>query len=142
MIVTYTPDGQSEPTTWVIDLDDFKSSEMEQIEKLTKMAYGSEFILALMQKGALARRALLFILQSRSHRGVRFQDLDFSNKQLLVEMDKDEWAAERKKLEESTSIPAAEKDERLAVIDRLMEEAPEPPGKALTPSAAFVPSTD
>jgi hypothetical protein len=143
MIVTYSPDGQAEPTTWVIDLDDFRSSEMEQIEKLTKLDFGSEFILSVMRKGALARRALLFILLSRDHgRRIRFDAIDFSNKQLLVEMDKGEWAAERKKLEESTKIPEAEKTERLAVIDQLLADAPEAPGKAPAPSAGSGASTD
>jgi hypothetical protein len=143
MLVTYTPDGSAEPTTWNIDLDnDFRSSEMEQIESLTKMEYGSEFILALMKKGARARRALLFILLTRQHRTLKYKDVDFSNNQLLVEMDKSEWAKEREKLLEDNKIPAAEKAERLEMIDLLAADAPDAPGKAPAPLAVSGPSTD
>jgi hypothetical protein len=143
MIVTYEPDGSSEPTVWTIDLDnDFRSSEMEQIESLTKLEYGSEFILALMRKGAKARRALLYILLRRQHRTLKYNDLDFSNKQLTVEMDKDEWAAEREKLVEDKKVPEAEKVERLGVIDLLMANAPEAPGKLPALSAGSAESSD
>lgn len=142
MIFTYHPKGQIEPQTWEIDLDEIRSKEMTAIEKRTGLRFGTEFRAALMMAGAEARQAMLWTLQRRTHHTLRYEDVEFANGEVKLEMDTAEWDVLRQQILANKRITDEERQERLDAIDAASADAPEPPGKSLTPSAKSVESTD
>lgn len=142
MIFTYHPEGQDEPQTWALDLGKIKVGEMEAIEKRTGLRFGTEFRAALMMAGASARRAMLWTLLRRTHHTLRYEDVDFANDEVKLEMDRDEWEVVRQQVIANKAITEDERAERLEAIDTASADAPEPPGKSPTPSAKSGESTD
>lgn len=136
MRLVYHPEGQEQPTEWVINLGKFRSLEVEAIERVTGYNYGTEFRERLLKGNSLARRALLWTLQRRSHPTMKFADVDFADDELALELDRDELVEARRVVAEAATLPELEQAAVLAELDRqiaaLAEAAQE--GKALTPS--------
>lgn len=142
MIFTYHPEGSDEPTTWTVDLGKIKVQEMIAIEKRTGLKYGTTFKEDVMMGGAEGRLALLWTLLRRTNHTLKYEDLDFADGEVKLEMDTDEWAKTRQEIVDNKRLSEAERDEKLRIIDQVSADAPEPPGKSRTPSAASDPSTD
>lgn len=136
MFLRYTPDG-SDAREWALDLGKLRSMEIEQIERTTGLAYGTEFKQQLLKGSARARRALLWTLQRREHPTLKLDDVDFADDELTLIMDKAELAETRVAVAKA-DIPEAEKSLALEIIDEQMSTAPDAPGKALTRSGASV----
>lgn len=142
MIVTYHPEGSAEPTVWTVNLGKFRAGEMEAIEDVTKMAFGTEYRQALYYGNARARRALLWTLQRRDHPVLKIRDVDFADDELKVELDKSEWAALRAQVVKASPVDDPQVEQALQTIDVQIADAPEAPGKAPTPSPPSETSTD
>lgn len=136
MYLIYTPDGdKAQEQRWTFALGKLRSKEIEQIEKLTGLQYGVPYKQALLQGGALARRALLWTFLRRQHPTTRFNDVDFADDELELDMDRAEWIELRDEVESSTHMDQATKEQALAQIDKSIAEADEEPGKAPSSSS-------
>jgi hypothetical protein len=142
MFLTYRPDGQDEQR-WEVKLGKFRSMEIEAIEKVTGLDYGTAFKDKLIKGNGLARRALLWTLQRREHPTIRFADIDFADDELQLELDRDELLQSREAIADADGIGPDEKamalsliDAQLADFDERREAAGDDPGKAPTPSDA------
>lgn len=135
MILIYKPDGQ-EQQQWLVQLGKLRVMETEAIEKRTGLAYGTEFKAELLKGATRARRALLWTYLRREHPALRFEDVDFCDDELELQMDRDELAESRARLLATDDMDADIKVLTLAEIDRQLAEAPEPPGKAPVKSDA------
>lgn len=137
MRLVYSPEGQEEPTRWEFKLGKLRSLEVEKIEQLTGWNYGLEYKDKLLNGNSLARRALLFTLQRRSHPHLKFADVDFADDELLVEMSLDELRDARSNAETSPAIPEDRRALVLAALDQQIaeEETRGSEGKALTPTS-------
>lgn len=142
MIFTYHPEGQDEPQTWELDLGKIRSQEMEAIEKRTDMRFGTEFRQALMMAGASARRAMLWTLLRRTHHILRYEDVDFADGEVKLEMYSDEWEVIRQQVLTNKKLTDEQREERLAAIDAASADSPEPPGKSLAPLPKSETNTD
>lgn len=133
MQLTYKPAGQEDPTVWVLNLGKLLSPEAEAIEKVTGMNYGLEYKEALLRGNMRCRRAILWVLQRRTHPTIKFDDVSFADDELSIEMTRDEWIAVRNKTVEEGASP-----EVLAAIDKEIDSAPDPSsvGKAPVGDAA------
>lgn len=149
MRLTYHPAGQDEPTVWTFDLGAMRSQEVEAIEKRTGLVFGSEFREQLLKGGSLARRALLWTFQRRAHPFLRFDDVDFADSEVVIELDAREMVAQRdeiRKLVEAGKVNADDAETALMMLDAQIDEwrrehpdtDPEEDGegKALTPSSS------
>lgn len=136
MRLVYQPEGQDQPTEWAINLGKFRSLEIEAIERVTNYNYGSEFKERLLKGNALARRALLWTLQRRSHPTMKFADVDFADDELSLAFDLDELRDIRSTVADSDTFPEVDRATALAEIDKQIVELEEQPaeGKALTPT--------
>lgn len=135
MYLIYRPDG-GEEQRWTFQLGKLRSMEIEAIEKVTGLKYGTEFKETLLKGGALARRALLWTFQRRTHPTLRFADVDFADDELALDMDRDEWAEIRAATEKAPGMDDETRQQLLAAIDQSIESADEAPGKASTSSSA------
>lgn len=142
MIFTYHPDGSSEPTSWTVDLGKLRVQEMIAIEKRSGLRYGTEFKQAVMLGGAEARLALLWTLRRRTEHTLKFDDIDFSDEEVKLEMDTDEWAKLRQETVDNKKLSDSAREEQLRIIDLAASDAPEPPGKSQTPTEISETSTD
>lgn len=141
MRLVYTPDGdEDQAQSWEINLGRFRSAETEMIEKRTGMDWGTDFTERLMKGNMLARRALLWALQRRTHPMIRFEDVDFAHDEVLLEFDRDELLRQRAEVEKAP-LNDLEKAAALAYLDDEIAKAPRPEpgeegvGKADEPSS-------
>ncbi len=136
MRLVYTPEGQDEPQVWEFALGKLRSQEVEHIERLTGLSYGTEYKDRLLKGNMLARRALLFTLLRRQHPHYKFADVDFADEELTLEQNLDELLETRKVIETLPAIPEAERPAVLEALDQQIAEERERngEGKAPTPS--------
>lgn len=132
MRLVYQPEGQPEPQEWTVDLGRLRSQEVEQIEKLTGLDYGSDYKTRLMKGNSLARRALLYTLQRRAHPHIRWTDVDFADAELVLAFDLPELREIHKAVMESSAVPEAERPAVLEELERQISAAEAVQGKALT----------
>jgi hypothetical protein len=121
MRLVYAPEGQPEPTTWAVDLGKLRTMEVEAIERLTGLDYGSTFKERLLKGNSLARRALLFTLQRRQHPTLKFADVDFADDELRLEFGLAELQAMRSAVEEAPSLTDDERVAALAELDKMID---------------------
>lgn len=129
MFLVYRPADEDEQR-WEVKLGKLRTMECEAIEKRTGMDYGTTFKEKLLRGNALARRAFLWTMLRRSHPTLRFEDVDFSDDELELQLDKDEIAESREKIAAAEGLDETERAMMLAVLDEQLETAPEAPGKA------------
>lgn len=139
MLLKYSPEGQ-EPQVFEVRLGRLRVADMEALQKRTGMPYGTEFKAKLLQGDVVARRAMLWLMLRRQHARLKIEEVDFYDDELTLERDRDEIADEIAELEAFTGMSEADRAVALAVLNMQLETAPEPPGKAPSPSAE--PSTD
>lgn len=142
MIFTYHPEGSDEPTSWTVDLGKLRVQEMIAIEKRSGLKYGTEFKQAVMLGGAEARLALLWTLRRRKEHTLKFDDIDFSDEEVKLEMDTAEWEKLRQETVDNKKLSDSAREEQLRIIDLAASDAPEPPGKSQTPTETSETSTD
>jgi hypothetical protein len=130
----YTPEG-SDTQEWVVQLGKLRVFDIEAIERVTDMAYGTEYKQALMKGNGKARRALLWTMLRKAHPTLKYADVDFADDELVLQLDTDELAELKAAVEASTGIPEADKVLALEALDADLRTAPAPPGKAPSPSA-------
>ncbi len=135
MYLRYTPEG-SDTTEWVVNLGKLRTFDVEAIERVSGMAYGSDFKQNLMKGNGVARRALLWVMLRKAHPTLKYGDVDFADDELVLQLDADELGELRAAVEASTSISEADKALALEALDADMRTAPAAPGKALSPSDA------
>lgn len=114
MIVTYAP-SEGERREWEYKSADLPSGEAEDIED----AIGSTFVewqTSLLQGGAKARRALLWVLLKRDNSSLKFGDVSFRLGELSVEFDREEKQQVRAELEKSTDLSEQAKAQALRVL--------------------------
>lgn len=114
MIVTYAP-SEGERREWEYKSADLPSGEAEDIED----AIGSTFVewqTSLLQGGAKARRALLWVLLKRDNSSLKFGDVSFQLGELSVEFDREEKQQVRAELEKSTDLSEQAKAQALRVL--------------------------
>src|SRR5262245_40542619 len=122
MKLTYKPDGQAEQV-WQFNLGKLRTHEAEAIEKRTGLPFGSEFKMQLLKGATGARRALLWTFLRREHHTIRFEDVDFADDELTLEMDRDEWqAAYDAVVKDRTIRDEAEREAQLAAIQQQIDE--------------------
>lgn len=129
MFLTYTPEGQ-EAQRFHYEPGKLRVSEAEAIEDRCGMAYGGDFKIALLKGNMRARRALLWTFLRRQHPNYRYEDVDFADSEVTLELDRAEVEAELEALAGAAGI--SDEDRRIAeaVYRAQLETAPEPPGKA------------
>lgn len=88
MIVTYAP-SEGERREWEYKSADLPSGEAEDIEDAVGITF-EEWQASLLQGGAKARRALLWVLLKREQPGLKFGDVSFRLGELGVDFDRDE----------------------------------------------------
>jgi hypothetical protein len=131
MWVTYRPDDQDEQEWW-LHLDDIGDAEAEMIEARAGMDW-EEWKARLIKGSTKARRALLWALLRRQHLALRYEDVHFSSRTLLVEFDAQEYGQMIQAIEKRTSKRAPTDEERtsLDVLRAELETArPAERGKA------------
>lgn len=153
MKLTYRQEGTSEPKIWPdLDLGRFRSSEIELVERATKMNWGTDFKQSLLQGNMLARRALLWILIRRDHAKYRLDDLDPFDNEVVLELNAAEWQDMFDEVEKSALLPGKTEEDRSFALSEIQKaidearateadpaglpEADEPVGKALELEAA------
>ena len=133
MYLRYTPEG-SDTQEWPISLGKFRTMEVEAIERMTGLDYGTEFKQKLMKGNGAARRALLWTVLRRAHPTLKYVDVDFADDEVVLQMDTDELT----ELRDAVATAPMSEDERTLALDAIardIEAAPAPPGKALSQSA-------
>lgn len=135
MFLKYTPDG-GPAQEWTFKLGKLRSREIEEIERLTGLPYGPVFKEAVLTGNARCRRALLFTFLRRDHGRLRFDDVDFADDELVLEMDREELTELRASIETADGLPEADRAIALGLCDRELARAAEAPGKAPSPSDA------
>lgn len=133
MILKYSPEGQ-EPQEFQFKPGKLRVIEMEALQKKTGMPYGTQFKAKLLQGDAVARRALLWLMLRRQHPTYRWEDVDFADDELVLERDRDEVVEEIAEVEQFAGIPDEDREVALAVLRHQLETAPEPLGKAPSPT--------
>jgi hypothetical protein len=125
MFLIYKPDGQDEKR-YVYNPGKLRVSESEAIEDRTGLAYGGDFKIALLKGNMRARRALLWTYLRREHPAIRYEDVDFADDEVSLEMDKDEINAE---LEALPNASISDDDKRMAemVYREQLKTAPDAP---------------
>jgi len=144
MIVTYTPAGQDTPQVWRFDPDEVKASKMEMIER--RWAGGADpesgpssydrWLTAVQNGEVKARHVLLWHLLSLEHHTIRFEDVDFTRRELRVELSKDEYARLIDAVRNGKR-PPAQKERIIASLLDDQAQAPDDPdgeGKVTSPS--------
>jgi hypothetical protein len=116
MILRYHPEGDETPQEWTLDLGRLRSKEIEAIEKRTKMHYGSAFKQALLEGNGLARRAILWTFLRRTHHTLLFDDVDFADAEVTIEMETDELHEAIEQLRSSDIIPEEQRTIALAAL--------------------------
>lgn len=135
MIVTFTPtEGDTRTYEWKPSA--LPNRDAELLEKLTGKNYSS-FVQDASRGNALARRALVFMFEKRTHPTLKWDAFDFPYGSVEVEYDRDEYAAMREALESDTTLDDEEKAPLVAQFREFEESAPEVP-KAPVPSDANV----
>ncbi|MEU4214042.1 hypothetical protein [Actinoplanes sp. NPDC026623] len=126
MLLNYHPAGQDEATVYEFKLEHLRSKEIEAIEKRTGgMAFGSEFREALLKGSALARRALLWTFERRQHPFRKFDDVDFADGEVVLELDAGELVEQREqvlKMAESGGLHPDDVEQALMMIDVSLAE--------------------
>lgn len=133
MIITFTP-TDSERRVYEFDPNKLMSVEAELVEKKVGKPYG-QAVTDIMQGSALARRALVFVLEKRTHPTLNWDAFDFPFDAVEFEFDRDELTDMRARVEASPLISDEDRTQALAQLDQLIAEAPEPAPKAPAPSA-------
>lgn len=128
MFVVYKPADQPEQR-WHFLPGRLKTAEMIAIEKRTGLPYSGAFKQNLMQGGTLARQALLWTMLRREHHTLKFEDVEFYDDELELQLDKDELAAEIAALEDFDGVTDAERNAGLALLRGQLDDAPYAPGK-------------
>lgn len=128
MFVVYKPAGQPEQR-WHFLPGRLRVAEMEAIERRTNLPYSGAFKQNLLQGGTAARRALLWTLLRREHHTLKFEDVDFFDDELELQLDRDELAAEIAGMETFDGVTEAERAAGLALLREQLATAPYPPGK-------------
>lgn len=110
MLVEYTPDGQTEPTTWTYTRNKVMSKRGEMIERV----YGDTFErwnVALVQGSARARRVLLWHLIGMEHPRLKYADLDdYRTDQLVLRFDSSELKGMRDNVGSDKKMSEDERD--------------------------------
>lgn len=125
MLLTYHPAGDESPQVFTFKLELMRSKEVEAIEKRTGWTFGQEFREQLLKGGSLARRALLWTFLRRAHPFLKFDDVDFADHEVTLEMDAGELVEQRAaviKLAETGAIASDDVDTALAMIDAQLAE--------------------
>lgn len=93
MIVTFTP-VEGDTRTYEFKPRLLPNRDAELLEKLTGKNYQS-LVQAVTTGNALARRALVFVFEKRTHPTLKWDAFDFPYGAVEVEYDRDEFAAMR-----------------------------------------------
>ncbi len=127
MKLTYHPEGASEPTVWEFTLGKLRVKETKAIEAATKMAYGSEFKVALLKGNTTARQAMLWHFLKKQHPGQfkHLDDVDFADDELTLEQGAAEWQESYDQLLKMPTVPNLDDAEREAVLDMMRAEIAE-----------------
>lgn len=131
MKLTYHPEGSTEPTVWNIDLGKIRVKAMRAIETATRMAFGSEFKVALLKGNSLARQAMLWHLLRETHPGKfkHIDDVDFADGEVLLEQSAAEWRESYKELSKMEKVPGLSEEEREAALQQMLNAIAEAEAK-------------
>jgi hypothetical protein len=127
VIVSFTP-VEGDTRTYEFKAKKLLSVEAENIERLVGKPY-SEAVQAIIAGSALARRALVYTLEKRTHPTLSWASFDFPYDAVDVEFDAEEMADIRAAIEAAPNIDEQERAAMLAQFDEI-----EPAPKAPTPS--------
>jgi len=133
MIVTFTP-TEGDTRTYEFKPRLLPNKEAELLERLTGKDYQT-FVQDASKGNALARRALVFMYEKRTHPTLKWDAFDFPYGAVEVEYDRDEYAAMREAIEADKSLNDEAKAPIVAQLREFEESAPEIP-KAPAPSDA------
>ncbi len=123
MRLTYHQDGTEVPKVWDnLSLGRFRSREVEAVERVTKMAWGTEFKMAILAGNMLARRALLWTLIKRDHAKYRFDDLDPFDDEVTVELSSAEWQEHYDEVAKSPLNPGKTEEDREFALAAIQEQ--------------------
>ena len=125
MFLTYRP-AEGDEQKWTFKPGKLSSKEAEAIEKRTGWTF-EEFGQQLLKGSTLARRALLWTFQRRTHHTIKFEDIDFLMDEVKLEMDKGELLALREQMELYDFDDEATRKLALAQVDQQIAEAEENP---------------
>ncbi len=131
MIVTFTP-TEGDSRVYEFKPRKMLSVEAEEIERLTGKTF-SEAVAAVQSGSALARRALVFVFEKRTHPTLQWRSFDFPYGAVEVEFDADEYGAMSEAIRVDPSLDDDSRAEVLAQLAELAEDAPAVP-KAPGPS--------
>lgn len=118
MIVTYTPAG-GDKRQWPYKPADLPSLEAEDIEEILGKTF-DEFNVSLLQGGAKARRALLWVFLRRERPSLRFADVSCTVGEVVVEWDPAERTKVRAELERMSAVELSDQDRAAAL--RILDE--------------------
>lgn len=121
MILRYHPEGDETAQEFQFDLGRLRSKECEAIEKRTGMPYGSTFKEKLLQGHTLARRAMLWTMLRRKHHTLIFDDVEFADSELTVEMETHELVEAIEQLRTSEAIADELRAPALAALQADLE---------------------
>jgi len=131
MIVKFTP-SEGDTTTYDFKPKKLLSVEAEVVEKLTGKTY-TDAVQAMIAGSALCRRAVVYVLQKRTHPTLSWTSFDFPYDAIEVEFDSDELADIKAAVASAPGLSDSERTAALEQIESLEEAAPEAP-KAPEPS--------
>jgi hypothetical protein len=146
VFLKYHPAGQDEPQVWEFKLGAMRSVDIEAIERRTPWEFGGEFKQRLLKGSALARRALLWVLLRRTDAFLKFDDIEFADDEVTLEMDGGEIVEYidgfKKAIERGLGDPD-ELEQAIGMLEAQLvewqeahpEQDAETAGKAPTPSA-------
>jgi hypothetical protein len=115
MRLVYSPEG-GDRQEWQVDLGRMRVAECEAIERRTGMPYGTTFKEKLLQGNTTARRALLWTMQRRTHHNLRYEDVDFADVEVLLELDRDELQRAYDELRDNVGLDDDMRQFQLAMI--------------------------
>lgn len=133
MYLTYKPEGSPEEQEFIFIPEDTNTFDSEAIESATNWTW-EEFLMNLRKGSTRARRVLLWVCLRRVHRGLQLRDVNFSQKEVTLEYDKEEMKTLRQGVSEAPDQPGMDKDLILAAMDAEIEKArPAPGGEGKAP---------
>lgn len=134
MIITFTP-AEGEKRVWEFTKSTLMSVEAEVVEEKSGKTF-DETIEAAFKGSARARRAIVYVLEKRTHPTLAWAAFDYPVDAVEIQFDRDEIGRLREELEKRSGLSDAERADVLVSLERAESELPEVPKAPAAQSAS------
>lgn len=125
MIITFTP-AEGEKRVWEFTKSTLMSVEAEVVEEKSGRTF-DETIEAAFKGSARARRAIVYVLEKRTHPTLAWAAFDYPVDAVEIQFDRDELGRLREQVEKRPGLSDAERAEAIEALSQAEAELPEVP---------------